>query len=125
MPPYKEQVKWIFAETYYIDFRKKKSVPSEKQQEIYSLITDLRKRFLLSHTPDFFTHNSSKPNDCIYSTAQHNGTFWEKIIRQQFSYRGSPTYMVFTTPDSTTVIFVLGTRKWGIFVLVGDPLQFH
>ena len=99
---YKEQVKSIFAEIYYIDFRKKKSVPSEKQQEIYSLITDLRKRFLLSHTPDFFTHNSSKPNDCIYGTAQ-----WY-LLRENctatISYRGSPTYMVFTTADPTTAI---------------------
>ena len=43
----------------------------------------------------------------------------------QINYRGSPNYPVFTSSDSTTTIFVLCTRKWGIFVLVGDPLKSH
>ena len=40
-------------------------------------------------------------------------------------YRGSPTYAVFTTANPTTTIFGLCARKWGIFALVGDPLQFY
>ena len=40
-------------------------------------------------------------------------------------YRGYPTYSVFVTADPTTAIVVLYMRKWGIFVLVEDPLQSH
>ena len=40
-------------------------------------------------------------------------------------YRGYPTYAVFTNADPTTAISGLCTRKWWIFVLVGDPLQSH
>ena len=38
-------------------------------------------------------------------------------------YKGFPIYAVFTTEDPTTAIFGLCTRKWGIFALVGDPIQ--
>ena len=38
---------------------------------------------------------------------------------------GSPTFVVFTIADPTTTIFGLCMHKWGIFALVGDPLQFH
>ena len=40
-------------------------------------------------------------------------------------YTVSPTYRFFTTVDPTTAIFGLCTHKWGIFALVGDPLQSH
>ena len=48
-----------------------------------------------------------------------------KFMWQFCVYRGCPTYTVFTTADSTTAIFGLCMRKWGIFALVGDPLQSH
>ena len=38
-------------------------------------------------------------------------------------YRGSPTYTVFSTADPTTAVFGLCMCRWGIFALVGDPLQ--
>ena len=44
---------------------------------------------------------------------------------REVGYRGSTTYAVFTTTDPTTAMFGLCTRKWGIFVLVGDLLQSH
>ena len=37
------------------------------------------------------------------------------------TYRGPPTYKVFTNADLTTSIFGLCMRKWGIFVLVSGP----
>ena len=40
-------------------------------------------------------------------------------------YRGSPTYTKITFRVSTTTVFGLCTCKWGIFTLVGDPLQSH
>ena len=40
-------------------------------------------------------------------------------------YRGSPTYTKITNTVSTTTVFGLCTCKWGIFALVGDPLQSH
>ena len=41
------------------------------------------------------------------------------------TYRGSPTYTVFTKADPTNAVFGFCMRKWGIFALVGDPLQSH
>ena len=40
-------------------------------------------------------------------------------------YRGSPTYTKITKTVSTTTVFGLCTCMWGIFALVGDPLQSH
>ena len=39
------------------------------------------------------------------------------------SDRGFPTYAVFTTADTTAAISDSYMHKWGIFVLVGEPLQ--
>ena len=43
-----------------------------------------------------------------------------KLENQLDNLQGGPTYAIFTT-----AVFGLCTRKWGIFVLVGDPLQSH
>ena len=40
-------------------------------------------------------------------------------------YRGSPTYTKITNTVSTTTVFGLCMCKWGVFELVGDPLQSH
>ena len=51
-------------------------------------------------------------------------TFWccnfKEILLITFTYKGSPTYAVFTTADPTNTVFGLCKRKWGIFALVGD-----
>ena len=39
--------------------------------------------------------------------------------------QGAPTYTKITNTVSTTTVFGLCTCKWGIFALVGDPLQSH
>ena len=46
-----------------------------------------------------------------------------ELLKRYKLYRGSPTYAVFTTADPTTAVFGLYARKWGTFVLVGDPQQ--
>ena len=38
---------------------------------------------------------------------------------------GSPTYTKITNTVSTTTVFGLCMCKWGIFSLVGDPIQSH
>ena len=48
------------------------------------------------------------------------GAFFNHI--DETRYRGSPTYVVFTTADPTTAIFGLCIRKWGIFALSRGPL---
>ena len=58
---------------------------------------------------------------------------YNKLERQIFgmthvkidTYRGSPTYTKITNMVPTTMAFGLCTCKWGIFALVGDPLQSH
>ena len=47
------------------------------------------------------------------------------VLKLSPVYRGSPTYAVFTTANPTIAIFGLCMLKWGIFVLVGDPLKSH
>ena len=48
-----------------------------------------------------------------------------EILARQTTYRGSPTYTKITNTVSTNTVFGLCTCKWGIFALVGDPLQSH
>ena len=48
----------------------------------------------------------------------------EKICVQVFT-TVDPTTADPTTADPTIAVFGLCLRKWGIFVLVGDPLQSH
>ena len=52
-------------------------------------------------------------------------TFWGQNRLKQTLYRGFSTYAVFTTADPTTAVFGFCMYNWGIFALVGDPLQFH
>ena len=40
-------------------------------------------------------------------------------------YRGSPTYKKIINTVFATTVLSLCTCKWGIFALVGDPLQSH
>ena len=56
-------------------------------------------------------------------TRRHDGS-----TKQTYSscfYRGSPTYTKITNTVSTTTVFGLCRCKWGIFAVVGDPLQSH
>ena len=46
-------------------------------------------------------------------------------MKSRLKYRVYTTYANFTTTDPTTAVLGLCTHKWGIFALVGDPLQFH
>ena len=45
------------------------------------------------------------------------------VVEGKSNYRGSPTYMVFTSADPTTASFGLCMGKLGIFALVEHLLQ--
>ena len=52
-------------------------------------------------------------------------SFGSKVHENSYQLQGSPTYAKTTNAVPTTAVFGLCTCKWGIFALVGDPLQSH
>ena len=56
---------------------------------------------------------------------QDQNYFDPMLAAVRIEYRGFPTYTKITKKVSTTTVFGLSVCKWGIFALVGDPLQSH
>ena len=81
----------------------------------------LNKKNLKQIIDQTYGFDSSLIKDPVYNPYEWgllNGDYTFYVV-----YRGSPTYGVFTTSDPTTVIFDLCMCKWGIFALVGYPLE--
>ena len=71
----------------------------------------------------FFSIHSPDNNHSQYVQNSYNIAFDYLCFRRMYLrtiYRGFPTNTI-----STTTVFGLCTCKWGIFALVGDPLQSH